>query len=167
MAIHRSVIKRSAPSANDPAVALAKARSFCAYQERCKSEVVFKIHSFGLSEEQTEVIIKDLEEEDFLNEERFALAYARGKFSQLQWGRIKIKSELFSKGLPDSLIREAMDTIPDEEYLGCITSLVEAKRNSLSSIDDLHVLKHKIYSFLASKGFEEHLIYNEINKIQA
>jgi regulatory protein len=166
MTIRRSVIKRSAPSANDPAVALAKARSFCAYQERCKSEVIYSLHPFGLSEEQTAVIINNLEEEDFLNEERFALAYARGKFSQLQWGRIKIKAELLNKGLPDSLIRMAMETIPDDEYLKCIESLVEAKRNSLSAIDDLHVLNHKIYSFLASKGFEEHLIYNELNKIK-
>ncbi len=166
MTIRRSGIKkRSAPSTNDPAVALAKARSFCAYQERCKSEIILKLHPFGLSGEQTDLIIKDLEEEDFLNEERFALAYARGKFSQLQWGRIKIKAELLNKGLSDALIHKAMEMISDEEYLGCIATLVEGKRNSLSSIEDLHVLKHKIYSFLVSKGFEEHLIYNEINKI--
>ena len=89
MGIRRSDKQRSAVPVNDPAIALAKARSFCAYQERCRTEVTTRIRSFGLNREQTEQVIKKLEEEGFLNDERFATIYAGSKFRILRWEKSK------------------------------------------------------------------------------
>ena len=73
---------------------LAKVQSYCSYQERCQQEVRDKLYQWKLSDEKAELIIKQLIEDDFINDERFAINFARGKFRIKKWGRIKIKSEL-------------------------------------------------------------------------
>jgi len=164
MAIRRSDKKRSVLPVNDPAVALAKARSFCAYQERCCSEVTIRIRSFGLTREQTEQVIEKLEEEGFLNDERFATMYAGSKFRILRWGRVKIKAGLRSKGIADSLITQALANIDEEEYRKCLHELAEAKLRTLKGVNDDRVVKQKVFAYLASKGFEENIIFQELNK---
>jgi regulatory protein len=164
MAIRRSDKQRSVLPVNDPAVALAKARSFCAYQERCRSEVAIRIRSFGLTREQTEGVIGKLEEDGFLNDERFASMYAGSKFRILRWGKIKIKAGLRSKSIADSLISQALAGINEEEYLKCIHELTDAKLRTLKGVNDARVVKQKVYAYLASKGFEENLIFQELNK---
>ena len=89
MTIRRSDKQRSVLPVNDPAIALAKARSFCAYQERCRAEVTIKMRSFGLNREQAEQVIQKLEEEGYLNDERFATIYAGSKFRILRLGKDK------------------------------------------------------------------------------
>ena len=164
MAIRRSDKQRSVVPANDPAIALAKARSFCAYQERCRSEVIIRIRSFGLNREQAELVIEKLEEEDFLNDERFALTYAGSKFRILHWGKLKIRAGLRSKGVTDNFVTQALKTIDEEQYLQCLRDLIAAKLRTLTAIKDVRIVKQKVYSYLASKGFEENLIFQEINK---
>lgn len=163
MAIRRSDKQRSVVPVNDPAVALAKARSFCAYQERCRTEVSIRIRSFGLNREQAEMVIEKLEEEDFLNDERFALTYAGSKFRILHWGKLKIRAGLRSKGVADNFITQALETIEEEQYLQCLRDLIAAKLRTLTAIKDIRIVKQKVYSYLASKGFEENLIFQEIN----
>ena len=164
MAIRRSDKQRSVLPVNDPAIALAKARSFCAYQERCRSEVTIRIRSFGLTREQTEGVIEKLEEEGFLNDERFASMYAGSKFRVLRWGKVKIKAGLRSKGVVDSLIIQALSEIDEEQYLKCLRELKDAKLRTLKGINDDRVIKQKVFAYLASKGFEENLIFQELNK---
>ena len=67
-----------------------KIKHYCAYQERCHGEVRNKLYSFDLKKKNVEDIIARLIEEDYLNEERFALAFARGKFRMKRWGKEKI-----------------------------------------------------------------------------
>ena len=164
MTIRRSDKQRSVLPVNDPAIALAKARSFCAYQERCRTEVSIRIRSFGLNREQTELLMKKLEEEDFLNDERFALTYAGSKFRILHWGKMKIRAGLRSKGVAENFIVQALESIDEELYLQCIRDLVAAKLRTLTAINDIRLLKQKVFSYLTSKGFEENLIFQEINK---
>lgn len=164
MAIRRSDKQRSVLPVNDPAVALAKARSFCAYQERCRTEVTIRMRSFGLSREQAEQVIEKLEEEDFLNDERFATIYAGSKFRILRWGKMKIKAVLRSKGVADNLITQALGSIDEEQYLKCLHELFDAKLRTLKGVNDDRVVKQKVYAYLASKGFEENLIFQELNK---
>ena len=163
MAIRRSDKQRSVVPVNDPAVALAKARSFCAYQERCRSEVIIRIRSFGLNREQTDLVIEKLEEEDFLNDERFALIYAGSKFRILHWGKMKIRAGLRSKGVSEILITPALAAIDEEQYLKSLRDLITAKLHTLTSIEDPRIIKQKVFAYLASKGFEENLIFQEIN----
>ncbi|MDP4289801.1 MAG: regulatory protein RecX [Bacteroidota bacterium] len=164
MTIRRSDKSGSVLPVNDPAVALAKARSFCAYQERCRAEVVTRIHSFGLAREQCEQILDKLEEEGFLNDERFAEAYAGSKFRILRWGKMKIRAGLRSKGVAEELISRALDLIDEEQYMKCLADQLDVKLRALQAIDDERVIKQKIFSYLASKGFEENLIFQELNK---
>ena len=164
MTIRRSDKKRSVLPVNDPAVALAKARSFCAYQERCRSEVTIRIRSFGLNRDQSEQVIEKLEEEGFINDERFATTYAGSKFRILHWGKMKIRAGLRSKGLADTLIFQALESIEEEQYLKCLHELIEAKLRTLTTVNDERVVKQKVFSYLASKGFEEHFIFQELNK---
>jgi len=164
MAIRRSDKQRSVLPLNDPAIALAKARSFCAYQERCRTEVTIRIRSFGLTREQTEGVIEKLEEEGFLNDDRFASMYAGSKFRILRWGKVKIKAGLRNKGIADNLITQALSNIDEAEYIKCLHELADAKLRTLKGINDERVVKQKVFAYLASKGFEENLIFQEINK---
>jgi regulatory protein len=164
MAIRRSDKKRSVLPVNDPGVALAKARSFCAYQERSRSEVTIRIRSFGLNREQSEQVIEKLEEEGFINDERFATTYTGSKFRILHWGKMKIRAGLRSKGLADTMISQALDSIEEEQYLKCLHELIEAKLRTLTTVNDDRVVKQKLFSYLASKGFEENLIFQGLNK---
>ena len=77
--------------------ALKKIKHYCAYQERCHSEVKEKLYSFGLYKQQVENILSKLIEDNYLNEERFAIAFAGGKFRMKHWGRKKIEYELRQK----------------------------------------------------------------------
>lgn len=166
MAIRRSDKQRSVLPLNDPAVALEKARSFCAYQERCRTEVAIRMRSFGLSREQTDQVIEKLEEEGFINDERFAGIYAGSKFRILRWGKMKIRAGLRSKGVAESLITQALESIDQEQYMKCLGELLAAKLRTLTSVEDERVVKQKVFAYLASKGFEENLIFQELNKLK-
>src|ERR1700712_929985 len=98
----------------DEKMALAKAEHYCAYQERSQQEVRDKLYEWGLYPDAVENVIVHLIEGNFLNEERFANAYTRGKFNQKGWGRIKIKQGLKFKKVSDVLIKKALLTINGE-----------------------------------------------------
>src|ERR1700753_2259928 len=95
----------------DEKIALRKAEHYCAYQERSQQEVRDKLYEWGLHQNAVENLIVQLIAGNFLNEERFANAYARGKFNQKGWGKIKIKQGLKFKKVPDVLIKKALQTI--------------------------------------------------------
>ncbi len=137
--------------------ALEKARHWCALQERCHWETRTKFHSWNISEEETEFAISQLISEGFLNEERFARAFARGKFRIKHWGRIKIVSELKQKKISALCIRKGLEEIDDNEYLDTLRTLY-AKRIKEVKERNPWTRKAKIYSFLAGKGYEPELI---------
>ncbi|WP_431198802.1 regulatory protein RecX [Mucilaginibacter sp. P25] len=111
----------------DEKVALAKAEHFCAYQERAQQEVRDKLYEWGLWPDAVERIISQLIEGNFLNEERFARIYAKSKFNQKVWGRIKIKQGLKLKRVPDILIKKALLTIDPDDYLTALTHLLQKR----------------------------------------
>src|ERR1700761_4152051 len=100
----------------DEEAAYTKAENYCAYQERSQQEVRDKLYDWEQKPDAVERIITRLIENNFLNEERFAKAYATGKFNQKGWGKIKIKQGLKLKRVPDVLIKKALQTIPDDDY---------------------------------------------------
>jgi len=91
--------------------ALQKARHYCAYQERCHSEVKEKLYGFGLKRQEVEEALSRLIEESYLNEERFAIQFAGGRFRMKQWGRIRIRYELKQKQVGDYCIKKALAAI--------------------------------------------------------
>lgn len=98
---------------------------YCAYQERCHQEVRHKLLKIKVFGDDLEEIIGDLVQDNFLNEERFARSYARGKFRIKQWGRVRIKNELKRREISDYCIRKAMSEIEDDAYLRTAEELAQ------------------------------------------
>ena len=107
--------------------ALKKACKYCAYQERSQQEVRDKLYELGLHKKDVELIISQLVTEGFINEERFAIAYAGGKFRIKQWGRIKIKYELKKKQVSEYCIKKALQQIKEDEYHEVLKKLADEK----------------------------------------
>lgn len=137
--------------------ALQKLKHYCAYQERCHSEVKEKLYQLGVWKKDHDEIIASLIEENYLNEERFAIAYAGGKFRVKQWGRVKIKYELKQKQVSDYSIKKAMKQIDEEEYLSVLNKLAQEKYAALKSEQYL-LRKKKTMDYLLAKGFEADLV---------
>ncbi len=134
-----------------------KAESYCAYQERSQYEVRNKLYEWGLHERDVEEIISGLIEDNFLNEERFALAYTMGKFRIKGWGKIKIRQGLKLKRIPEKMIQKSLKAIDADDYLTKLRNLIEKKALTLKENDPFKV-KFLISRFAASKGYEQDLI---------
>jgi len=141
--------------------ALQKIGQFCAYQERNHKEVKEKLYSYGLYKDQVEELISKLIQENFLNEERYAIAYAGGKFRAKDWGKNKIKYGLKQHQVSDYCIKKALKTIDDEEYVKTLQKLYAAKEKTLKSEKNIFIKKRKIQQYLMQKGYETSLI-NEL-----
>lgn len=137
--------------------AIPKLKQYCAYQERCHQEVKEKLYSYGLHKKDVEEIISGLIEENYLNEERFAVQYAGGKFRMKQWGKVKIKHALKQKQVSDYCIRKALLAIDDAAYWQCLQKQAATKSAQLKK-ENPFVKKHKLQQYLLQKGYEADLI---------
>lgn len=142
-----------------------KLAKYCAYQDRCHWEVENKLNEFYLIPEARDEIITYLIQNNFLNEERFAKSFVRGKFNQKNWGRIKIKSELKKKRIPPNLIQIALEEIDEETYFSTLEELYQKKKDSLKSERESFKKKAKIINYLLQKGFERELIFSHLTEI--
>jgi len=143
--------------------ALQKLRHFCGYQERCHSEVKEKLYNLGVFKKDHDEIVAALIEEKYLNEERFAIAFAGGKFRLKQWGRVKIEYELKQKQVSSYSIKKALKQIDEEVYLRVLNKLAEEKYVALKDKQFL-VRKKKTMNYLAGKGFEMELVREVVEK---
>lgn len=137
--------------------ALQKLKHYCAYQERAHSEVKEKLFQLGVWKKEHDEIISALIEENYLNEERYAIAFAGGKWRVKHWGRNKIKYELRQKQVSDYCIRKALKQIDEAEYLRVLQELAETKYKLLKS-DQYMIRWKKTVDYLTAKGFEAELI---------
>src|SRR5687767_12131092 len=111
--------------------ALQKLRHYCAYQERCHVEAKEKLYSFGLRKQMVEESLAQLIEEDYLNEERFAIQFAGGKFRMKQWGRVKIKHALKQKQVSVYCINKALNELDSADYDKTLHKLAKQKWDSV------------------------------------
>ena len=148
-----------------PDQALPKIKQFCAYQERCHAEVRDKLYSFGLHKNEVEEIISSLITENYLNEERFAIHFAGGKFRMKQWGKIKIKQALKYKQVGDYCIRKALKEIDAHDYEKAFRKLADQKLKTLKSEKNIFIKKRKLQDFLLQKGFETALVKEAVNQL--
>ena len=137
--------------------ALEKIKHYCSYQERSHSEVKTKLYSYFLRKNEVEEIISQLIEDSYLNEERFAIRFAGGKFRIKHWGRKKIQYELRQKGVNNFIISIALREIDEESYLITLQKLAQAKWNSLKSENSIS-RQSKTNAYLLQKGYEQSLI---------
>jgi len=143
--------------------ALKKLQHYCAYQDRCHAEVRTKLISLKVYGDELEKIMTDLIDEDFLNEQRFAQSYVRGKHRIKKWGRYKIMSGLKLKKISAYCIRKGMQEIDDEEYKDILTTLLSKRLNENPSFEDIG----KAVKFAITKGYESPLVWEVINSIKS
>jgi regulatory protein len=144
--------------------ALQKLRQYCAYQERSHSEVQTKLYELGVRKAEHDEIIATLIEEDYLNEERFAIQFVGGKFRMKDWGRKKIYYALKEKKVSDYSIKKAMQQIDEAAYQETLRELAEKKYESLKNEQWL-ARKRKTMDYLLQKGYESELVTATVNSI--
>ena len=143
----------------DAQQALQKLRHFCTYQERCHSEARTKLYKLEIAKKHHGTIIASLIGEGYLDEERFAIAYAGGKFRINQWGKQKIKHALVQKQVSQYSINKGLDRIVNEEYLAVLKKLAEKKYSSHGE-HDCELRIKRTMDYLLQKGFEGELVKN-------
>jgi len=130
-------------------------------------EVKEKLYSFGLHRKEVEESISQLIEENYLNEERFAIQFAGGKFRMKHWGRIKIRHALKQRQISDYCIKKAMKQIDDEIYYSTLEKLATQKWFLLKGERNIFVKKRKAMDFLLQKGYEMDLVNDVIKKLSS
>lgn len=135
-----------------------KIKYYCGYQERCQQEVRDKLYSFGLYQEEVEELISRMIQEDYLNEERFAIAFAGGRFRMKNWGRRKIEQALFRKKISPYCIKKALKNIPEEDYDEQLDKLATKKLAVVSSEKNKWIKWAKVRNYLLQKGYEAQAI---------
>ncbi len=146
-----------------PAEAKLKIAKYCAYQERCHQEVRDKLFGFGLLADDVEYIIYELIQQDFLNEERFAIAFVRGKFNYKKWGRNRILMELRRRKISDYCIKKAMKTIDADNYEEVLVQLLQKKVDGMKNIKG-YQKNYKAAQFAIGKGYESDVVWDVIKR---
>lgn len=148
-----------------PQQAKPKIEHFCNYQERCHSEVSERLYSYGLKTDEVNELLSHLVKIGLLNEERFAKAFAGGKFRQKSWGRNKIIRELKAKKVSDYCIRKGLQEIDDDDYMKVIK--VAASKYASTLKDKMpFVRQQKVIRHLVSKGFEYELCSKVLGEVE-
>lgn len=143
---------------------LDRLRHYCAYQERCHSEVKAKLRDWEVPWQEHDELVATLVAENYLNELRYAKLYARSKMRQKQWGVQKIKQGLKGKQVSDYCIREALKELVADEYHDALQKAAARKWESLKA-ETPAARKHKLARFLLSKGFESDAVWETVNRL--
>lgn len=136
--------------------------NYCAYQERCHKEVQLKLKKMGMIPEAMDKIIVHLIEHNYLNEERFAKAFVRGKFRFKNWGKNRLVRELKFREISKYSIESGLSEIEPEEYLEVLDELVK-KRIAQVKERNPYKKKRKVADYLLYRGWESHFIYEKLN----
>jgi regulatory protein len=138
--------------------ALSKAMALCSRKECCCNDIHSKLMSWGIGTNDSEKIISTLLKEKFIDERRYASAYARDKFIYNKWGKIKIGSNLKLKKIPSDIIKQSLESIDYESYRKMIVNLLTLHRKKVKAKNQ-YDMKAKLMRFGLSKGFESSLLY--------
>ncbi len=141
-----------------------KLEYYCSYQERCHQEVVEKLRSMQMIPQVIDNIVVHLIENNFLNEERFAISFARGKHHIKKWGKIRIVNELKFRNISKYNIDRALKEITPDTYHTTFHEVAEKQWNSITE-RSLPKKKKKFCDFLLRKGYESHLIFEKLNDL--
>ena len=155
----RSVKPKTRPTLQQARI---KAEKYCAYQERSQLEVKTKLLGMGLTLAETNEILVDLVRDNFINEERFAVAFAKGKLKIKKWGNRKITIALKNKGIAESLIQRVLKDLDPNIYIGELRFNIEKKARTLKESDPWKKAG-KLKQYLIGKGFEPELVFREVD----
>jgi regulatory protein len=152
-------LKAGSPKKTSASEALSKLYRYCAYQERSHQEVRNKLFELGLRQGEVDELITRLITEGFLNEERFAKAFAGGKFRMKKWGRLKIVNELEARGLTKNCIRAGLKEIEEEDYRKTLIDLLAKKSEQIVGQNQF-IRRDKLSKYAIQKGFEPELVWS-------
>jgi regulatory protein len=140
-----------------------KAEKYCAYQERSQQEVKLKLLGMGLTHSESAEILAELVMQNFVNESRFAHAFAKGKLKVKKWGSRKIAIALKNKGITDALIQEVLKSIDPDYYLSELRLSIEKKAKTIKEIDPWKKAG-KLKQYLIGRGYEAELVFREVDR---
>ncbi|HRT89245.1 MAG TPA: regulatory protein RecX [Bacteroidales bacterium] len=143
---------------------LQRAMAICAGSEKCRADIEAKLIQWGLDAGERIKIIEQLVREKFIDEERYAVAFARDKFRQNKWGRIKISAMLRMKGLGEDVIRKGLDALEENLYAETLKKLIASQKKQVRAVNN-YELRGKLIRFAVSKGFETDLVYDAVNEL--
>jgi len=143
---------------------MARAKALCSAREYCSGDMICKLHSWGLNQEETNRIMESLIKDKFIDDVRYASAFVRDKFNFSKWGKIKINAHLRSREISGEIIKNALDLIDEEQYRRTLSELLSGHRKHVRAKNQ-YDLKGKLYRFATSKGYESGLVYEVINEI--
>ena len=143
---------------------LDKMAKYCAYQERCVNEVKDKLKTFDIPEEERAQILDYLTGNRFVNDERFAMAFVRGKVNQSGWGVNKIRFHLIQKGIAKELIEEALQQTDKDVYRQRLADILKAKSKTIKAANDFEK-KRKLAAYAMQKGFESSLVWETLKDL--
>ncbi len=143
-------------------IAREKIAAYCAYQERSQRQVEEKLYTYGLQEEARGLLMMELIQQNFLNEERFARAFARGKFRIKKWGKNKIRQHLKHHRISDYALKKAYLEIDGDEYWETLKNIAE-KKWAASKLTKTYQKKGKVAQYLISRGYENDLVWECLN----
>ena len=146
--------------------AINKMEHYCAYQERCHTEVEQKLRSLKMDTEETSIIISHLIQANFLDESRFACSFARGKHRIKHWGRVRIINELKFRHITTYNINLALKEIAEVEYEETFQNLANKTWENSSETNALKKRK-KFCDYLLRKGFESNLVYEKVKELES
>ena len=138
---------------------------YCVYQERCHKEIHQKLYEMRMIPEAVDQIIHHLLQHNFLNETRFAQAFARGKFRTKKWGRNRIVNELKMRQVSAFNVKIALKEIPDSEYYTTFEALAAKRLQQLILEENLQKKRKKLADYLFYRGWESELVYEKVNEI--
>ncbi len=138
-----------------------KIRAYCAYRERSQAEVRQKLEDYGLITEVVDELIMELIQENFLNEERFARAFVRGKFHIKKWGRVKIRHALYHHGLSKYILTKAFEEINEEAYSDTLREVIEKKMRETRIKND-YQRNGKVAAYVIGRGYEPEMVWEII-----
>ena len=145
-------------------IALSKAMAICSRQELCCEDIRNKLLSWGMGNNDAGKIIEILQNENFINESRYAAAFVRDKFKYNKWGKVKIAAHLKSKKIASDIINNALDSIDHDQYINLLRGLIENHKKTVRAKNQ-YDLKAKLLRYGLSKGFEGNLLYDILNEM--
>jgi len=138
------------------------ASSLCARKEHCRSEIAAKLRQKGAAPDETEQLLQRLEREGFIDEARYARAFALDKFRFDRWGRVKIRYQLLRKGVGDCDIEAALNEIDERQYRQALADFIKSRRDTSAEDEPLKATQ-KIARAAISRGYETNLVFNTLN----
>ena len=146
-------------------IAIDRLKNYCALQDRCQNDITKKMKEWGLLETTQTQILDILIIEKYVDEERYAKSFSRGKFQIKKWGKVKISSELRKKKISEKIITIGINEIEESDYLDTLDKLLLKKKNSIKD-KNLFIKKRKIADFLFQRGFESDLVWNKLRRLK-